>query len=31
MNEFQNPKSMMEPGVDVFCWKPQDDNVTRRL
>jgi len=31
MNEFLNPQSMTVSGVDVFCWKPQDDNVTRRL
>ena len=31
MNEFLDPKSMTEPGVDVFRWKPQDGNVTRGL
>jgi hypothetical protein len=31
MNEFKNPKSMTASGVDVFCWKPQDGNLTRRL
>jgi hypothetical protein len=31
MNEFLNPKSMTEPGVDVFRWKPQDGNVTHRF